>query len=48
MTYFTPKTKQTGKNLLKQELETIKNEKVKKTTVDILKKIEQGERDFRF
>lgn len=46
--YASEKTKQTGEKLIKKEIENIENEKIKEKTVEILKKIENGERDFRF
>lgn len=46
--YASPATKAVGEALIQQEMEHIPSEKVKSIVVERLKKIEQGERDFRF
>lgn len=46
--YAKPETKIVGEKLVLKELETINNDKIKTTTKEFLKKIENGERDFRF
>ena len=46
--YASEDTKQIGEKLIKEQLETIPNEKVKSIVVDYLKNIHNGERDFRF
>ncbi len=46
--YASDTTKETSKNLILKELETIKDEKIKKIVLENLKKIENGERDFKF
>ena len=46
--YASPLTKEHGEALIQKELLNIPNEKVRKITEDNLKKIESGNRDFRF
>lgn len=46
--YASDKTKKTGEKVIQQELSTVDNEKVREKTAEILEKIENGERDFRF
>ena len=46
--YASEKTKQTGENLIKRELETLTNPKVKEKVTELLSEIEHGKRDFRF
>ena len=46
--YASPKTKETGEKLILRELERIENPTVKEKTVEYLKRISSGERDFRF
>lgn len=46
--YASKKTKQTGEKTIEQEVQTIENEKIKEKLVQILEKIENNERDFRF
>jgi len=46
--YAKTDTKIVGEKLILRELETINNDKIRTTTKDFLKKIENGERDFRF
>ena len=46
--YASEKTKKTGEKTIEKDILDIDNEKVKEKTLEILKKIEQGERDFRF
>lgn len=46
--YATPQTQKVGEKLITQELETLANEHLKTQTAEFLKKIENGERDFRF
>jgi len=47
--YASPKTKEIGERLIAKELDDIENPKIiKEKTVEYLKKIEKGERDFRF
>lgn len=46
--YASEETKKHGSELIEKELLNIPNEKVRKITVENLKKIENGERDFRF
>lgn len=46
--YASPGTRLHGENLIKKEMEHISHEKVRNLTADYLKKIEAGERDFRF
>lgn len=47
--YASPKTKEIGEKLIAKELDDIESpEIVKEKTVEYLKKIEKGERDFRF
>jgi 2-iminoacetate synthase len=47
--YASPKTKEIGEKLIAKELDEIESpEIVKEKTVEYLKKIEKGERDFRF
>ena len=46
--YASPETKRTGAKLIEEELNKLENETIKAKTVEILTKIEKGERDFRF
>ena len=46
--YASEKTKKTGEKLLEKEILNIENDKFREKTVEILEKIEQNERDFRF
>lgn len=46
--YASPETKVHGEVLIEKELMNIPNEKIRQITIDNLKKIENGERDFRF
>ena len=46
--YAQPLTKEHGQALIEKELLNIPNEKVRKITIENLKKIEDGKRDFRF
>ena len=48
MDYASEDTKKIGEALIKSELETIPQEKVREVCKDHLEKIEQGIRDFRF
>lgn len=47
--YATPKTKEIGNKLIEHELTTLESpEEIKTKTAEYLKRIEKGERDFRF
>lgn len=46
--YADPETREHGETLIKKELLNIPNAKVRQITIDNLKKIEDGMRDFRF
>lgn len=46
--YARPETREHGETLIEKELQSIPNAKVRQITIDNLKKIENGERDFRF
>ena len=46
--YASDETKVIGEKLISKEIELIENEKVKQTVKENLKKIEQGQRDFKF
>ena len=46
--YASDTTRKHGESLIEKELMNIPNEKVRQITIDNLKKIENGERDFRF
>ena len=46
--YASEDTKKTGEVLIQKELENIENPTIKEKTAEYLKRIEQGERDFRF
>ena len=46
--YASEKTKKTGDKLLEQELSNIENDITRRKTKEILKEIENGQRDFRF
>ena len=46
--YASNETKAIGEKLISKEIELIENEKIKQTVKENLKKIEQGERDFKF
>ena len=48
MDYASDRTKAIGDPLIEKQLEGITNEKVLSVVRDRLKKIEEGERDFRF
>ncbi len=45
--YGSPVTRETGGELIKKEIENIKNEKARKITVENIERLETGERDFR-
>ncbi len=46
--YASDETKKLGNELISKEVELIENEKIKQVVKENLKKIEQGERDFKF
>ena len=46
--YASDTTKETSKQLLLKEIETLKDEKIKNIVIENLKRIENGERDFKF
>ena len=46
--YASPETKQVGEKLIEKEIDNIGKDKVKQIVRERLKKIEQGDRDFRF
>ena len=46
--YASPKTKQIGEKLIKEQLSNITNEKVRGITITNLENISNGQRDFRF
>ncbi len=46
--YASPETKKVGEKLIEKEIDNIGKEKVKQIVRERLKKIEQGDRDFRF
>ncbi len=46
--YASPETAKIGEKLIKEQLSEIPNERTRKFTENYLKKIEAGERDFRF
>ena len=46
--YASNETKAIGEKLISKEIELIKNEKIKQTVKENLKKIEEGQRDFKF
>ena len=46
--YASEKTKKTGEQLIKKEIETLSNPKVKEKVIKLISEIEQGKRDFRF
>ena len=46
--YASDETKAIGEKLILKEVELIENEKIKQTVKENLKKIEQGQRDFKF
>ena len=46
--YASDKTRSDGEKLIEKDLMNIPNEKVRQITIERLKKIENGERDFRF
>ena len=46
--YASPATKEAGLKLIERELLTIPKEKVREVTIQHLKEIENGQRDFRF
>lgn len=48
MDYASDETRAHGEALIEKEIHHITNEKVKQTTIERLKLIEQGQRDFRF
>ncbi len=48
MDYASPETKKAGEELIAAEILNIPNEKVRATTIERLKLIEEGQRDFRF
>jgi 2-iminoacetate synthase len=48
MDYASETTKKTGEKLLLKEVDTLENETRKQAVLENLKKIENGERDFKF
>ena len=46
--YASDTTKETSKELILKEINTLKDEKIKKIVLENLEKIENGERDFKF
>ena len=48
MDYASEQTRRDGEALIEKELNNIPNENVRRITIENLKKIENGERDFRF
>ncbi|MCQ2533298.1 MAG: [FeFe] hydrogenase H-cluster radical SAM maturase HydG [Clostridia bacterium] len=48
MDYASPDTKKLGEELIERELENIPNPKAREVCIENLKKIEEGQRDFRF
>lgn len=46
--YASPKTKEIGEQLIKQEIENVPNEKTKRIAKERLELIDEGQRDFRF
>lgn len=46
--YASPKTKEIGEQLIKEEIEKVPNEKTKKIAKERLELIDEGQRDFRF
>lgn len=46
--YASDKTKQVGEKLIAKQMESIPKDKVKQIVMDILEKIQNGQRDFRF
>ena len=48
MDYASEETKKNGELLIQKEINHITNEKVRSTTIERLKMIEEGKRDFRF
>ena len=46
--YASDETKAIGEKLILKEVELIENEKIKQTVKENLKKIKQGQRDFKF
>ncbi|MBR6298347.1 MAG: hypothetical protein IKR34_03800, partial [Candidatus Gastranaerophilales bacterium] len=46
--YATQNTKTSGEKLIKEEIKAISNQKVKETVENYLKRIENGERNFKF
>lgn len=48
MDYASEETRRDGEALIEKELKNIPNENVRRITIENLKKIENGERDFRF
>ena len=46
--YASVDTKQTGETLIKKEIDNIKDENIKRITIENLSKIELGERNFKF
>ncbi len=46
--YASDETKAVGEKIIKKELQTIKDEKIKNIVIENLKKIEQGGRDYKF
>lgn len=46
--YASDETKEIGEKLIRKEIETIQNEKIKTAVIENLKKIEQGGRDYKF
>ena len=46
--YATSETKKVGEKLIEKEINNVPNEKIREILKNNLKKIENGERDFRF
>lgn len=46
--YANDETKKIGLNVIKDEIKHITNDKIREKTLEYLKKLEEGERDFRF
>ena len=46
--YASAKTRDVGNDLIAKEIETLDNSNIKSIVIENLKKIEQGERDFKF
>ena len=48
MDYAKPETKEIGEALIQKEIDNVPSEKIREILKARLKKIEEGERDFRF